>query len=265
MNDPIYLDSAQIKNNIPDPLLRENLTIQVVPELSSTHQVLNQQLLNAEITLPRVLLAEYQTAAIGQRAKKWHATRAENIYFSYACMLNKKLRDLEGLSLIVGLAVARTLSECGLLDIKVKWPNDVYAQGKKITGILLATDTGHTGQIGVIISLGLNVNMTGDANMIQQPWTSMRLMTGKNYDRNKILGILITQLSSYLNLFLENGFEHFLSQWQENDFLAAKTIILKSGETLCEGIVQGVNSRGHLMLRNAQGEINAYASAEIVK
>ncbi|MQT71545.1 biotin--[acetyl-CoA-carboxylase] ligase, partial [Pseudomonas sp. FSL R10-0071] len=89
------------------------------------------------VQAPFVILAEQQSAGRGRRGRKWISPFAENIYYSLVLRIDGGMRQLEGLSLIVGLAVLSSLREFGSRDAGLKWPNDVLVGNKKIAGILL--------------------------------------------------------------------------------------------------------------------------------
>src|SRR5262245_25319121 len=232
-----YLDPDHIKHHIANLCAHshpysqhfqhlqhlQNIFIEIFPEIDSTHLALMKSLSCKDTPLPRVLLAEFQKAGIGQMQKKWCGSAAENLYFSYACALSKNLMQLEGLSLVIGLVVANILEEIGVDDVRVKWPNDVYCQGKKIAGILVNTELVNTEMddakinnaktsdlrtIRTVISVGLNINMmpvNGNEARIDQPWTSLRLISGKIYDRNLIAASLIVELYKTLEAFKAHG------------------------------------------------------------
>lgn len=92
-------------------------------------------------------------------------------------LLSGGARELEGLSLVVGLAVLRALESLGVRDAGLKWPNDVLQGGKKIAGILLELSGDPADLCHVVIGIGINVNMK-TATDIGQPWTSLREALG---------------------------------------------------------------------------------------
>lgn len=92
-------------------------------------------------------------------------------------LLSGGARELEGLSLVVGLAVLRALESLGVRDAGLKWPNDLLQGGKKIAGILLELSGDPADLCHVVIGIGINVNMR-TATDIGQPWTSLREALG---------------------------------------------------------------------------------------
>ncbi|TKW77880.1 MAG: biotin--[acetyl-CoA-carboxylase] ligase, partial [Bradyrhizobium icense] len=123
-------------------------------------------------------LAERQSAGRGRRGRPWVSPFAENLYYSLVLRIDGGMRQLEGLSLVVGLAVMRTLQAFGLKDVGLKWPNDVLADGRKITGILLELVGDPADVCHVVLGIGINVNMQGN-EQIDQQWASMRGEAGQ--------------------------------------------------------------------------------------
>ena len=110
-------------------------------------------------TAPFVVLAERQTAGRGRRGRQWVSPFAENIYYSLVLRMDGGMRQLEGLSLVVGLAVLSALREVGVSDVGLKWPNDVLVNNKKIAGILLELVGDPADVCHVVLGIGINVNM----------------------------------------------------------------------------------------------------------
>jgi len=267
MSDIILLNIESIRQYLPNTAPHQALPIEIYSELTSTIDQIKNQLQKPDALFPHIILAEKQTQARGQLQKKWYAPAAENIYLSSAWVFHKELHELAGLSLVVGLAIAKALELYGIKEgLKIKWPNDIYYQNKKLAGILIETEARNTEMLYAIISLGCNVNMTAAADQyITQPWISLNKIFGKDQDRNVIVAHILQQLLIYLPLFLQHGWQYFLPQWHQYDFLHGKTITLKNSQGEHVGIVMGVDLRGHLLLQAGNGEIFAHVSGEIIK
>lgn len=239
--------------------------LEVHNSLDSSHLELKRRLSSLDLSFPHVLLVEEQTQGIGQTHKNWYSPYAENIYLSCAWSFSQKSLGLQGLSLVVGLAIIEALRVLMGEDIpiRIKWPNDVLYENKKISGILVDIETHSPENSRAVISIGLNVNMrVGDA-LINQPWSSLGLITGKIWDRNQVAGVLINSLFNYLIQFGGRGFAFFLEQWRRYDYLLQKSITLKNSYGTQVGVASGVDIYGRLLHLTADGKITAYASAEI--
>lgn len=116
----------------------------VFDEIDSTNEYLlthHQRLENGT-----VCLAEKQTAGRGRRGRTWYSPESENLYFSILWHYPmEQAADLPPLSLVVALIIAESLTAQNVKDIQIKWPNDIYYQGKKMGGILLETQANRNG------------------------------------------------------------------------------------------------------------------------
>ena len=197
-----------------------------------------------------ICISEMQLAGRGRRGKVWVSPFGKNIYLSIAFDLQGGVEVLNGLSLVIGLAVIRTLKALGLQEAVLKWPNDVWIDSKKVGGILVELQGEATTGWRVVAGLGLNVVMRQEeANEIDQPWTSLEEKI--SCTRSEVTGMLVTKLVSILGEFKLYGFEYFLSEWAGCDFLKGKHISLNAGQT--EGLAVGINAQGALLIETSRG------------
>lgn len=239
------------------------LKIDVLEKVDSTNQYL--KLSQAPSEQIHLCLAEMQTKGRGRLNRTWYSPFGKNIYFSMRYPFQKDLSELSGLSLMVALGVAHTLDTImGHSEkIKLKWPNDVMVQGEKIAGILIEIQAESHGFSQVVIGIGLNVNETdANENNITQPWSSLKKLTGIDYDRNGICAELISKLLSYLQRFSASGLSDFHAEWQERDLLFGKPVELTSGNQAYSGIAQGIDAQGHLLLKLPDGSLKGFSSGD---
>ena len=197
---------------------------------------------------PFLVLAERQTAGRGRRGRKWASPFAENVYFSLVLRIEGGMRQLEGLSLVVGLAVMQTLRELGVSGVGLKWPNDVLVGQKKIAGILLELVGDPADVCHVVLGVGINVNMQ-ITDEVDQQWTSMRLESGKAFDRNHLVATLGIMLQKYLARHQSEGFSTIQAEWEQNHLWQGRAVSLIAGVNQIDGEVLGIDSQGALRLK----------------
>lgn len=211
---------------------------------------------------PFLVLAERQTAGRGRRGRKWVSPFAENLYYSLVLRVEGGARQLEGLSLVVGLAVMQALREAGVAEVGLKWPNDLLVAGRKIAGILLELVGDPADVCHVVVGIGINVNMQTMDEGIDQPWTSMRIEAGKLVDRNALVCQLNEQLQDYLAKHRERGFAALQAEWEANHLWQGRKVVLAAGAQQIEGVVLGIDRQGALRLK--VGEIERqYSGGEL--
>jgi BirA family biotin operon repressor/biotin-[acetyl-CoA-carboxylase] ligase len=197
---------------------------------------------------PFLVLAERQTAGRGRRGRKWVSPFAENLYYSLVLRIDGGMRQLEGLSLVVGLAVMQTLRDLGIAGAGLKWPNDVLVGEKKIAGILLELVGDPADVCHVVLGVGINVNMQ-EADEVDQQWTSMYLEAGNGFDRNLLVAHLGGVLQEHLNRHQSAGFSVLQAQWEQGHLWQGRAVSLIAGVNRIDGVVMGIDGQGALRLK----------------
>ena len=154
---------------------------------------------------------------------------------------------LEGLSLVVGLAVVRALHAQGVSEARLKWPNDILVGDKKLAGILLELVGDPSDVCHVVIGIGINVNMKLNTE-VDRPWTSMRLQRMSLVDRNVLVTELNDQLQCYLERHAVSGFEQLREEWEALHAWQGRSVVLSAGLKAIEGQVLGIDGQGGLRL-----------------
>lgn len=230
----------------------------VFDEIDST----NQYLLTHYRNFPQgsICLAEKQTAGRGRRGRTWYSPESDNLYFSILWHYKMgEVENLSALSLVVSVVIAESLRAQNVQDIQIKWPNDVYFQGKKMGGILIETVADRSG-VHLVIGIGLNLGMTNvDENIVTQAWSDLAQF---HFDRNQLACRLATELQKTLKIYPLVGFEHYQERWQAFDLFKDRTVKLVTEENEIHGISKGINEKGELLL--LQGEtITAFGIGEM--
>ena len=213
------------------------------------------------VTAPFVILAERQTAGRGRRGRKWVSPFAENIYYSLVLRMDGGMRQLEGLSLVVGLAVLSALRAVGVSDAGLKWPNDVLVSNKKIAGILLELVGDPADVCHVVLGIGINVNMRV-ASEVDQAWTSVFLESGVATNRNELVSKLSDSLRMYLKRHELSGFSAIQSEWEQNHLWQGREVSLIAGVHQVNGTVMGIDRQGALRM-SVNGEEKVFSGGEL--
>ncbi|MBH3425267.1 MULTISPECIES: bifunctional biotin--[acetyl-CoA-carboxylase] ligase/biotin operon repressor BirA [Pseudomonas] len=219
------------------------------------------RLIDAGQAAPFLVLSEQQTAGRGRRGRKWVSPFAQNVYYSLVLRIDGGLRQLEGLSLVVGLAVMQTLRDLGVQGAGLKWPNDVLVGSKKIAGILLELVGDPADVCHVVLGIGINANMQSAAEVDQQ-WTSIQLETGRAVDRNHLVAHLSQALQAYLERHRDSGFSVIREEWERSHLWQGKAVSLIAGVNQVGGVVLGIDGQGALRLE-VNGVEKIYSGGEL--
>lgn len=209
----------------------------------------------------QLVLAEMQTAGRGRRGRAWASPYGLNLYLSRTLPINAPLQQLQAPSLVVGLAVVRTLRSLGITDCGLKWPNDILVNGHKVAGILLELTGDPADSCHVIIGVGLNVNMQ-QHDGIDQAWTSLRQQLGRRLERNELLVALLRHLEDMLQLHRLQGFPAFHAEWEASHLWQGRLVTLSGVGTSVHGRVMGVTTDGSLRL-DVNGQEQIFSGGEL--
>lgn len=234
--------------------------VAVLPVIDST----NQYLLDRIGTLQSgdACVAEYQQAGRGRRGRKWFSPFGANLYLSMYWRLEQGPAAAIGLSLVIGIVMAEVLRDLGASQVRVKWPNDLYLQDRKLAGILVEL-TGKTGDAAqIVIGAGINLAMRQvESDVINQGWINLQ-EAGIAIDRNTLAARLINELRAALELFEQEGLAPYLSRWEKLDNFINRPVKLIIGDKEIVGISRGIDAQGALLLEQ-DGAIKAWMGGEI--
>ncbi|MGF1899480.1 bifunctional biotin--[acetyl-CoA-carboxylase] ligase/biotin operon repressor BirA [Aliivibrio sifiae] len=225
----------------------------------------NQYLLNKmeDLESGQSCFAEYQTSGRGRRGRSWVSPFGSNIYFSLYWKLENGLAATMGLSLAVGIAVVNALEKLGCSNLKLKWPNDIYWNDKKLAGVLIELSAQSGGAAHVVIGVGINVDLDERfSNEIGQPWVDLKSILKKKNQRNKLANELLSSLHEVMLEFEKNGLSSFIERWKTLDNYMDKHIILQLGTTNIEGVCKGIDAQGAILL-DINGNTTSFVGGEI--
>ena len=234
--------------------------IEILNVIGSTNQYLKDK--SMSLKNGHSCLAEAQTAGRGRHGRKWVSPYAASLYLSMHWSFAGGYSVLGGLSLAVGVAIVNALNQCGVQGIQLKWPNDIYAQGKKLAGVLIEVEGQISSGCQAIIGIGLNVALPKNVEEIGQPWTDLSNLSEPLINRNLLAGTLINELTKSLSVFENNGLEPFITKWRALDIYANQKVKLIVGQQTIAGISRGIDASGAILLETEQG-IKAYHGGEI--
>jgi BirA family biotin operon repressor/biotin-[acetyl-CoA-carboxylase] ligase len=240
-------------------------TLEIHDNLNSTNSYLMERSQN-NAPSGFVCFAEHQTAGKGRRGRQWVSPFGSNIYLSILWRFQQGgIASTSGLSLAMGVAVIRALKQLNINEVGLKWPNDIYSQGKKLGGILIEVSGEADGPCSAVIGLGLNLFLPEtQAQSIAQAWTDLTKITGENpLIRNNLAGAVLNHILSIVNGFEQVGIKAYLDEWRNYDCLKGQMATLFIGQQQIKGIVEGIDDNGLLLIKRADGSIQAFASGEV--
>ncbi len=246
------LDADAILSGLAEPV-RSRISLSVLDEVDSTNTEILRQISMGAAGVP-VAIADSQTMGRGRRGRPWRSPRGENLYLSAGLTFHGGFSVLDGLSLVLGVAVAETLEELGVPGVRLKWPNDIFLPDGKLGGILVELQGElQEGLVRVIAGIGINVHMSR-ADDVDQPWSSLaRISSQTGWSRNRIASALIIALLESAEIFAEKGFGAFQESWQARDLFKGQHLVAQGGGVI--GVGCGIDKQGNYLVEGESGVV----------
>lgn len=214
--------------------------------IDSTHLWAKRNLQELKQTGMTCITAEMQTDGQGRFHRHWHSPKG-NLYLSLFFTLPRESPIFSHVGQILCLSCATVLKRWGFAPM-IKWPNDLVLCDKKVSGVLTEIFP-WDGKMAVLTGIAVNVNLKEEElALIDQPATSLALVSGKNWDVEQLIDELIQEFCKNLSLLENEGFAPFhaplnaMLSWKE------KEVICHDGAKKIQGICKGIAEDGSLML-----------------
>lgn len=205
----------------------------------------------------RACLAEFQTSGRGRRGRAWLAPAGSGLCLSLAWSFRSSPPQLACLGLVAGVAVLRAARSAGAAGAKLKWPNDVLVEGRKLAGVLIDVKGEAGGPLQAVVGVGLNVDLpdaTGAEIVAAGGIAPASLRAaGAGMGRNEVAAALIAELHRALAEFSERGFAALADEWRAADYLQGRDVAIDVDGDSVAGVVRGIASDGRLQLETGQG------------
>jgi len=210
-----------------------------------------------------IVLAEMQTGGKGRRGRAWISPFGKNIYCTIGMYKSIKGSNLGLLSIVTGIALCKALENCGISDVRLKWPNDLYYQNQKLGGILIESRMSGIGEYFFAIGFGINVSMDEQGfDSIPQPVTSVNLINSTPVSRDLILREAIRQVVEMIDNFDESRVSRVVETFDSIDAFRNAPIFVTTSKQSIEGVNAGINKAGHLLLDTDAGQLE-FSAADI--
>lgn len=242
---------------------RERFALEIRDAVDSTNTALLER---AAAGAPggSVLAAEWQPGGRGRLGRAWHAGVGEALTFSLLWRFARGAGALSGLSLAVGVALARALEAEGARAIGLKWPNDVLWRDRKLAGILIELAGDALGPTAAVIGIGVNVRLSEATQArIGQPAVDLETACGAAPDRNRLLARVLLELDGVLREFAREGFAPLRAEWQRRHAHQGRRVTLTLPDaTRQSGRARGAAEDGSFLLETRAG-VKRFHSGEI--
>lgn len=200
ISEPDIMDADEIKSIWKAKTLGEEIRYLDVIDSTNT---MAKALAEEGYPSGTLVVADQQTAGKGRRGREWESPKDCGIFMTMMLKPDIVPNNASMLTLVAALAQAKALAEITGEDVRIKWPNDIVLNGKKIVGILTEMSAQFDYINHIVIGIGINVNNTSFPESIQDMATSLFLETGKHFKRSEIIARTWEYFEEYYELFLE--------------------------------------------------------------
>lgn len=209
-----------------------------------------------------VAVAEEQSEGRGQRGAVWCSAKGENLLFSMLVRPPQLLVSEFYMLSVVAAVSLRTAMLCYGIDSVIKWPNDIYCNGKKLAGILLETDMEASYVSQAVVGVGLNVNQQIFPSMSRQP-VSMATICGSVFDCNDVLMAFLKEFSRHYAMLLAGESDVLFDMYKQSLMGYGVSMLYTDSHGEFEAVVCDVMRDGRILLRRNDGTISSYSFKEV--
>ncbi|MGI5911988.1 MAG: biotin--[acetyl-CoA-carboxylase] ligase [Syntrophomonadaceae bacterium] len=243
-----------IKTSLKGQLIGQEIIY--YPRLDSSSEALKRHLKQRKIEEGTVYVAGKQDKGKGRRGRLWESPFG-GLWFSFILYPNLPMFQMALLSLTFAVALTRSLQPY-LGAVCIKWPNDVYCNGKKIAGILLEVSGEVDRAEYLITGIGINLNLKHKdlPNHIASTATSLLEEGGQMIAHNDMLINVLSYLNNYYFKFLHYGFTFFRTEFKSLCLHLGKEIEVSKGQQFIKGINSDIDEMGNLIITNEHGQVS---------
>ncbi|HUJ11708.1 MAG TPA: biotin--[acetyl-CoA-carboxylase] ligase [Verrucomicrobiae bacterium] len=251
----------QIASRIPQIIGAEIL---VFEETASTNDVV-EQLGKAGAREGLVVFAESQTKGRGRHGRTWTSPRGKGLWFSILLRPKLSRAVMSRITVAASVAVAQAIRQTCRLDARIKWPNDVLMNGRKLAGVLVEVGTREPRNDYLVLGIGIDVNCTAKdfPPEVAKTTTSLQMESGQAQDRVALAAVVLQALDMCYAAAQED-FDTLIDQWAQLSSTLGKQIVVRMGTRQIEGHVQALDSDGALLLRRDNGQIERIVGGDVV-
>ncbi|WP_028671311.1 biotin--[acetyl-CoA-carboxylase] ligase [Saccharospirillum impatiens] len=209
-----------------------------------------------------VCTADFQHQGRGRRGRAWQSPPASSVMVSAAVRESLTGDALYAASLVVGVAVVRAIRQVAKVSVALKWPNDIYCDGRKLGGVLCELQGNPLDQPVLVVGIGLNVNASPPG--LDRDIGCLRELAGEFIDRNDLLAALLNELQCVLaDLGQAGGLATLLQEWASYDCLLNRSVTLVQGEQQQIVVARGIDAQGQLIIDDERGQRRTVNGGEV--
>jgi BirA family biotin operon repressor/biotin-[acetyl-CoA-carboxylase] ligase len=272
INELDYIDIFEIKKHLKTNFIGKNIFYE--EKVGSTN-LMARELAVKGIKNGTVVIADTQDKGKGRNGKIWTSPKACNIYMSIILKPKFSPEAANGMTILAATAAAESIEEISSITPQIKWPNDILINSKKVSGILTEMSTHNKVIEYIIVGIGINVNLKEEDiyENIKNIATSLYIERTKKLkqlnennmfiNRNNLIISFLNKFERYYETFLSTGLSSILQTYQKYFGMIGKDVEINSENHKIKGQVVGIDSKGALLLKTGENELEKVVSGEL--
>ena len=264
--DADLLSDMQIRSRLARldrSAVSELASIEVFQQCASTSGYLKTQELPTDGGV-RVVLTEHQPEGQGRRGRGWQTTPYRNLMMTLGKRLSSWPPNPAGLSLAFAVAVHQVIATAGAKTARIKWPNDILVDERKIAGLLVDASGEASGGCDLLFGVGINFFIDAQTGgKIDQPWHDMKSLKNADMSRNQMAAGIIANMVETLDIYEAQGFKPFQDYWNTHSAYVGEDVRLFNQQAEYRGSLRGVDENGVLTLDGIDKKQYQFTQADV--
>ncbi|OIQ20211.1 MAG: biotin--[acetyl-CoA-carboxylase] ligase [Flavobacterium sp. MedPE-SWcel] len=209
-----------------------------------------------------VVMADHQTEGKGQMGAKWEVQSGKNLTFSVLVKdLLLDVKEIFYLNAAIAVSIIEALQQFRVPDLAIKWPNDILAGNKKLSGILIENNIRSNGEIHSVIGIGLNVNQIEFEGLPKA--TSLALIMNNEFDKERVMITILESLKRNISQLLNKENEDIWKKYMSKLYKKDIPMTFEKDTQKFMGIIKGVSKSGNLEVQLEDDSIVLFSVKEV--
>ena len=209
-----------------------------------------------------IVAAEEQSRGKGRMGRVWASPRGGGIYVSLVLRPDVEMDEIPTITLIAASSIARAIKKVSGVDAGVKWPNDLFVNGKKVSGILTEIKAQPDNVDFLVLGIGINVNTP--AGKLPHTATSLKTETSSPWDRVELLRVTLEEIEKDYEEFKKNGFPALRDECKKRSILLGRKVEISEHKKVIKGTVSDIDEKGVLIVEDAKGGLKRVFAGDVV-
>lgn len=232
-------------------------------QVESTNQIA-RELAKKYAVAGTVVLADRQTGGEGRLGRRW-VSGDGGLWFSVILKPSIQLENTPPITLMASVAIAEAIEKNTQLKPGIKWPNDIYINGRKVCGILTEVVTGEDDSYSIIVGIGINVNITKEAfgQELTLTATSLSMELKREVERDEFFYKTLYQLEKWYTIWHDRGFQPIKDAWKKHNITLGNQVKISSYDEIIYGQALDMDDHGALLVKGSNGEMRRFNHGEV--